>query len=52
MSESERERAKKKEAGCFIGCDLQQDGGSLRGIKQQKEEKDAEMGSDVILISR
>ncbi len=45
-------RERGREAGCFIGCDLKQDGGSQRGIKQQEDERDAEMGGDVILISR
>lgn len=50
MREGRRERGRGREAGCFIGCDLKQDGDSLRGIKQQEEEQDAEAGSDVIRI--
>lgn len=37
-------RQGEKEAGCFIGCDMKQDGGSPKGRKQQE---DAEMSSDV-----
>lgn len=50
--EDERRGEIEREAGCFIGCDLKQDGDSLSGIKQQGEEKKAEMGGDLILISR
>lgn len=33
-----------REAGCFIGCDVKQDGGSPRGIKQREEGEDAATG--------
>lgn len=33
------ERGREREADCFISCDVKQDGGFLRGIKQQEEEK-------------
>lgn len=45
-------RERERGAGCFIGCDLKQDGGSLRRIKEREEEKDAQTGDDVTLISK
>lgn len=30
-------RERERGAGCFIGCDLKQDGGSLRRIKEREE---------------
>lgn len=35
-------RETEREAGCFIGRDVKQDGGSMKAIKQQEEEKDAD----------
>lgn len=41
-------RERGREAGCFISCDVKQDGGSLKVIKRPEEEKVADTSGDAI----